>query len=152
MKLLPLLLDKYVEEIFISPTSERISIDHFLYGRMVTNILISEKEKENILFRTAMENNLELNQLKPSIRGDIQVKNLFSLRITGDIKPFSYDGTIINIRKLNQRNYTLKTLIELNSLDSLTAAFLKTMILNGVNITIIGTVIIINSIHQEDDI
>ena len=138
-KILPLLLDQNVEEIFISPNTENISIDHYVYGRLTTNFLISEKEKENLLYRTAMENNLELNQLKPSLKGDLQVSGVFSLRITGDIRPFSYDGTIINIRKLNQRQFTLETLIKLNSIDSISSAFLKTLIFNGVNITIIGS-------------
>lgn len=139
VKILPFLLDKNIEEIFISPNTETITIDHFIYGRITTNILISNKEKENILYRTAMENNLELNQLNPSIKGDLQVKGLFSLRITGDIQPFSYDGTILNIRKLNQREFSLETLIKLNSIDPLTSAFLKTMIISGVNITIVGS-------------
>ena len=138
-KILPLLLDQNVEEIFISPNTENISIDHYVYGRLTTNFLISEKEKENLLYRTALENSLELNQLKPSLKGDLQVSGVFSLRITGDIKPFSYDGTIINIRKLNQRQFNLETLIKLNSIDSVSSAFLKTLISNGVNITIIGS-------------
>ena len=138
-KILPLLLDNYVEEIFISPNTQVIQIDHFLYGRMKTNILISEKEKENILFRTAMENNLELNQLNPSIKGDLQVLGLFSLRLTGDISPFSYDGTILNIRKINQHKFTLKYLRGLKTLDSQTCAFLRTLITNASNITIIGS-------------
>lgn len=138
-KILPLLLDKYVEEIFLSPTSQQITIDHFIFGRLRTNILISEKEKENILFRTAMENNLELNQINPSIKGDLQVAGLFSLRITGDINPFSYDGTIVNIRKLNQRTFTLDVLASLGTLDDKTSLFLKTLMKNGVNITIIGS-------------
>ena len=139
IKILPLLLDKYVEEIFISPNTEIINIDHNVFGRMQTSILISEKEKENILYRTAMENNLELNQLKPSIKGDLQVKDLFSLRITGDIPPFSYDGIILNIRKLNQVDYTLEKLITLGSLDAITSALLSTFISMGINITIIGS-------------
>ncbi len=139
IKLLPLLLDKDIEEIFISPNTEVISIDHFKHGRINTNILISIKEKENILYRTAMENNLEINQMKPSIKGDLQVKDLFSLRITGDIQPFSYDGTILNIRKLNQKNFTLHTLVKSKSIDRMTSAFIKTMIVNGVNITIVGS-------------
>ena len=118
IKILPLLLDQNVEEIFISPNSENITLDHFQFGRMTTNILISPKEKDNILYRIAMENNLELNQLKPSIKGDLQVNKLFSVRVTGDIKPFSYDGTIINIRKLNQREFDLKLLIKLHSINA----------------------------------
>ena len=139
IKILPLLLDRYVEEIFISPNTKIVTVDHNVFGRMRTNILISEKEKENILYRTAMENNLELNQLKPSIKGDLQVEGLFSLRITGDIPPFSYDGIILNIRKLNQVVFTLEKLITLHSLDPLTGALLSTFMSMGINITIIGS-------------
>lgn len=139
IKILPLLLDQNVEEIFISPNSENITLDHFQFGRMTTNILISPKEKDNILYRIAMENNLELNQLKPSIKGDLQVNKLFSVRVTGDIKPFSYDGTIINIRKLNQREFDLKLLIKLHSINAISSAFMKTIISNGINFTIIGS-------------
>ncbi len=139
IKLLPLLFDQNIEEIFISPNSEVVTIDHFQYGRMATNILISSKEKDNFLYRTAMENNLEINQLQPSIKGDIQIKNLCSLRITGDITPFSYDGTILNIRKLHQREFNLITLIKLHSIDAITCAYIKTIISLGVNFTIIGS-------------
>lgn len=138
-KIFPLLLDVNVEEIFISPNTEKIVIDHYLFGRLTTSILISEREKENLLYRTAMENNIELSQLKPSIKGDLQVPGIFSLRLTGDTKPFSYDGVHINIRKLNQREFSLETLIKLNSIDPESSAFLKTIIANGINITIIGS-------------
>lgn len=137
-KLLPLLLDMYIEEIFTTSSRGNLVIDHHLYGRLRTNIYLSQIEIMNILFKTSHENNSELNLLNPSIRGDLHVKNLITLRVTGDIPPYSMNSALLNIRKLHNIKFSLIKLIELKLMDKKIASFLKTLMINGINITIVG--------------
>ncbi|MHA2363142.1 MAG: ATPase, T2SS/T4P/T4SS family [Candidatus Hodarchaeales archaeon] len=137
-KLIPMLIDPFLEEIYIIPPYGNIIVDHQQYGRMNTELTFSWKESIQFLHRVAIENISELSQLKPSIRGDLRVNGLFLLRVTGDIPPFAQDGPIINIRKLQSKPFSLKFLVKNQTIDLATAAFLKLSVQKGVSVTIVG--------------
>lgn len=137
-KLMPFLVDPALEEIYVNAPSGRVILDHQRWGRLNTQTNLSKEECFNLLHRVAMENMEELNQLQPSVRGDLRVEDLFYVRVTGDIPPYALDGPSLNIRKLRTRPFSMTQLVLNQTLDSTTAAFLIFLVQHGTSVTIVG--------------
>jgi type IV secretory pathway ATPase VirB11/archaellum biosynthesis ATPase len=76
--------------------------------------------------------------IQPSFKGDYFFKPYFSLRMTGDIQPYSFEGATGNIRKLRTEPFLLSDLIKNCTLNKEVAGFIIYLINQFVNITIVG--------------
>ncbi|MHA2105742.1 MAG: ATPase, T2SS/T4P/T4SS family [Candidatus Hodarchaeales archaeon] len=137
-KFAPILLDKNINEIYLLPNNLNIVLDHSVYGRINYFYSSSSSEILNILQKMARENNKDLTMIQPSFKGDYYFKPYFSLRVTGDIQPYSFEGATGNIRKLRTEPFLLCDLIKNNTLNKDVAGFITYLINQFVNITIVG--------------
>jgi type IV secretory pathway ATPase VirB11/archaellum biosynthesis ATPase len=137
-KIAPLLLDEKVNEIYLLPNNSNVILDHNIFGRINYLYSCSSSEVFNIIQRIARENNKDLTMIQPSFKGDLFFKPYFSIRVTGDIQPYSFEGTTGNIRKLRTRPFSLNDLKSNETLNSKIACFISYLLLQMVNLTIIG--------------
>ena len=137
-KIAPLLLDDLINEIYLLPKNRNPIIDHSLHGRISFFYTYSPLEVNYIIKKIARENKKDLTMINPSFKGDFYFKPFFSIRITGDIKPYSFEGPTANIRKLRTIPFLLKDLEENNTITKEVFEFLSYLICIPVNMTIIG--------------
>ncbi|MFW9914189.1 MAG: ATPase, T2SS/T4P/T4SS family [Candidatus Thorarchaeota archaeon] len=135
-RLAPLLLDTYLEEIYLDGDSE-IYLDHSVIGRCSTSLRLSPRELDIFLNRVTLDNDSLLTQTNPSMKADLTTE-WFHLRISADIPPLTLDGPKIIIRKLREKGLTLPDLCANMTLIPEAATFLLFALLNGVDITIVG--------------
>ena len=137
-KIAPLLFDDLIDEIYLLPKNGNPIIDHSLYGRITFFYTYSPLEINYFIKKVARENKKDLTITNPSFKGDLFFKPFFSVRITGDIKPYSFEGPTANIRKLRTNPLLLTDLVENKTITKEVFEFLKYVIRIPTNITIIG--------------
>ena len=138
-KFAPMMLDPNVEEIYLLPKSQKILLDHILFGRMQTPYSCGSTEIENFLRRIARDNIKDLTVTNPSFRGDLTISSYINVRITGDIPPYAVDGASANIRKLRSYPFTFVDLIKDKVISTTATAFIEYIASQGANITIVGS-------------
>ncbi|MFX0211632.1 MAG: ATPase, T2SS/T4P/T4SS family [Candidatus Hodarchaeota archaeon] len=136
-KILPFLLDEYIEEIYLDNLRTPIYVDHAHWGRCRTNIYLSKEDIHRLITRARIEGNAPLNRANPSLKTDL-VSQDFIARVSIDIAPLAIDGIHLDIRKLSKRPRTLQSLIQNQTLPPLAAAYLIFLLLHRCNIAIIG--------------
>jgi len=136
-KIFPLLIDKYIEEIYLDNSFSNIYIDHQIVGRCNTNILLNDIEIESIKTFLRVSSNKRLDFSNPSLKFTLMNK-FFNCRFTIDIKPLNLFDISLDIRKMNKKIFTLPELIYRNMLSSEIAAFLYYCLINKINITVTG--------------
>jgi len=136
-KLMPLFLDESVNEIYMDQRNAELYLDHQIFGRCNTSILLSSDEINALITRVKLEHPVSITYNKPSLKVEVQTNN-FHLRISIDFPPLSPRGPSFNIRKLKNNPLTLSDLIELGSLPSIIGAYLVEAVICRKNITIIG--------------
>ncbi|MHA1112724.1 MAG: ATPase, T2SS/T4P/T4SS family, partial [Promethearchaeota archaeon] len=136
-RLCPLLLDEQIDEIYLDSGDKPLYIDHKKFGRCLSNIHLTEKEIQAFVHRVAIENDFILNRENPTIKGDF-VSELFHTRVTIDLPPLLLDDIHIDIRKFHSKKFQISDLINLGSITSTQAMFLKDLTQNLVSISIIG--------------
>ncbi|HID72088.1 MAG TPA: CpaF family protein, partial [Thermoplasmata archaeon] len=123
-KLKPLLADDNLEEVmYIGPT-KCVMIYHRKHGMCNTNIFMSDEEAIQILRRIAKFVGKEINKEHPLLDGRLPDGS----RVNGTVKPASPDGASITIRKFRKDPLTIVDLINYETIDYHTAAFLWTAI------------------------
>jgi type IV secretory pathway ATPase VirB11/archaellum biosynthesis ATPase len=136
-RLMPLLIDDCVQEIYLDKPNTPLYLDHQEFGRCITNIILSEEELEQFKTRLCLEKDVVLNILNPSLKVELKT-NSFHIRAAIDIPPLASDGMSMNIRKLRNKIWTLPELIHKNMLSIEAAAYLLFILKRRYNITIIG--------------
>ncbi|MHA1684941.1 MAG: ATPase, T2SS/T4P/T4SS family [Candidatus Heimdallarchaeaceae archaeon] len=136
-KLIPFFIDPNVNEIYMDQINSPIYIDHQIYGRCNTNIILSEEELSAFITRLKLEHSIIISPRNPSFKVEF-ITNLFHLRVSMDFPPLSPKGPNFNIRKLKKDPLTITDLIQLNTLPIFAAAYLIIAVHNRKNITIIG--------------
>ncbi len=136
-ELTPLLMDRWVNEIYLDNPKTPIYIDHLKWGRCKTKTYLTRREIEKIVTRIRIENDLVLKYTNPSIKGELVTKN-FHARVTIDAPPLAIDGFHIDIRKLRKKPYTLPELIANKTVTLEAAAYIYYCLINRCNITVIG--------------
>jgi archaeal flagellar protein FlaI len=138
-KIFPLLLDPFIEEIFLDSLDNYIYINHQKFGRCNTLIGLNKNDIEAIKTHLRLESKRRLDENLPSL---IYVMNndFFHCRFSIDISPSHWKDVAIDIRKMNKNIFTMFDLINLNTLNLEMACFLVICILMRVNITIAGEV------------
>lgn len=137
LKIFPLLIDDYLEEIFLDSPNDEIYIDHQKYGRCRTHIKLSNKEIERIKTLLRLYSGQRLDYENPSLKFVIK-NNYFYCRFAIDTAPMHVNDFALDIRKLNKNILTIPDLIKNNTLNPLIAAFLYFVILRRGNLTITG--------------
>ncbi|MHA1190719.1 MAG: ATPase, T2SS/T4P/T4SS family [Promethearchaeota archaeon] len=127
LKLFPLLIDDFVEEIFLDSPEETIYLNHQKYGRCRTNIIFNRGETERLKTFLRVYSGKRLDYSNPSIKFVIKNK-FFYCRFAIDVSPIQLNKDVMTIQDL-LKNETLSVEI---------AAFLYFNILRRINITVTG--------------
>ena len=135
--LFPLLIDDYIEEIFLDSPDDFIYLNHQTYGRCKTSIKFNTKEIERIKTFLRLYSGQRLDFLNPSIKHVIKNK-YFYCRFAIDIAPVNFNNFALDIRKLNKNILTIQDLLKNHTLNPLMASFLYFCILRRINITTTG--------------
>ncbi|MEM0232697.1 MAG: ATPase, T2SS/T4P/T4SS family [Candidatus Nezhaarchaeales archaeon] len=136
-KLMPFLLDRNVDEIYLDKPGTRVYLDHVEVGRCVSNIVLTNEDVKCFINHVLLESKLPLSHLNPSLKWNLRI-NDYIVRASVDIPPLSCEGPSLDLRKIKHRNYTIIDLIRDNVLSLEEAAFLILHILNRRNIIICG--------------
>ena len=136
-KLFPLLLDDFIEEIFLDSPEEYIYLHHARFKKCVTRIYLTEEEIQSICRRMRLETNKNLNEIYPNLK--CIIKNpYFYARFCVDTKPLNPRGFSLDIRRLNKRIYDIIDLMDEKTLNIEMASFLIFCTHLRFNITITG--------------
>ncbi|UYP46429.1 hypothetical protein NEF87_002714 [Candidatus Lokiarchaeum ossiferum] len=138
-KLFPLLVDPFIEEIFLDSAEAFIYLNHQKFGRCITKLCINEIEIEALKTHLRFESEKRLDEKSPSLIHSINNK-YFHCRFSIDIFPSHWKNFSFDIRKMNKNIYSIIDLISLNTLSVRMASFLIFCIINRINITIAGEV------------
>jgi len=136
-KIFPLLLDDYIEEIFLDNPYDFIYINHLKYGRCRTRIRLNISEIDRFKTFVRLYSGKRLDYSHPSIKHVIK-NQFFYCRFSIDIDPINLNGFAVDIRKLNKKIFTIQDLLKNETLSPLMAAFLFFLIINRINITVTG--------------
>lgn len=136
-KIFPLLIDDYIEEIFLDSPNDKIYINHQKFGRCRTDIKFELKEIERLKTFLRIYSGKRLDYSNPSIK--VVIKNkYFYCRFAIDVEPIQLNNFALDIRKLNKNILTVQDLLKNGTLDPALAAFLYLSLIRRVNITVTG--------------
>lgn len=135
--LMPIVLDDFVEEIYLDHPGARIYFDHQKYGRCVTNITFQKHEVPRIITLIRVESNFHLDRSNPSLKMNLQIHDA-SLRFSVSIPPLSPDGLHLEIRRARNQPFSVSDLIENGTMTPEIAAILLFAVSCRFNITITG--------------
>jgi type IV secretory pathway ATPase VirB11/archaellum biosynthesis ATPase len=136
-KLMPFLLDKHVDEVYLDRPGTKVYVDHEEFGRCVSNITLRDGDVQRFINHVLLESKLPLNYLNPSLKWNLRIGN-FIVRTSIDIPPLSHEGPSLDLRKIKHKVYTITGLFLNNVLSQEEAAFLVLHVINRRNIIICG--------------
>ncbi|TFG08750.1 MAG: hypothetical protein EU539_01495 [Promethearchaeota archaeon] len=136
-KIFPLLIDDFIEEIFLDSPFDYVYINHQKYGRCRTELKFNSSEIERIKTFLRLYSGQRLDYLNPSIKHVIK-NPYFYCRFAIDVSPLNYHEFSLDIRKLNKNILNIQDLLKNHTLSPDMAAFLYFCILRRVNITTTG--------------
>ena len=136
-RIFPIMLDEMTEEVYMDGPNCSLYFDHQKMGRCVTSSIFDETEVPRIVTFLRSESNLHLDRSNPSLKMEL---NLFGsiLRVSASVPPLSSDGLSMEIRRARKQPFTIKHLIENNTITREAAAILLLAITSRLNITITG--------------
>ncbi len=136
-KIFPLLIDDFIEEIFLDSPNDKIYINHQKFGRCRTDIKFTLKEIERLKTFLRIYSGKRLDYSNPSIK--VVIKNkYFYCRFAIDVGPIQLNTFALDIRKLNKNILTVQDLLKNGTLNPAIAAFLYLSLIRRVNITVTG--------------
>jgi len=97
-KIFPLMCDGMVNEIYIDGPGKKVYIDHALFGRLETNIEVTTRDIESLIFFIKIYGDSLLFGINPSQKIDLSIGNQ-KLRIS--IDSYRYGTASVVIRKLS---------------------------------------------------
>jgi len=136
-KLFPLLIDDFIEEIFLDSPKDEIYLNHQMHGRCRTEMSFNSKEIERIKTLVRLYSGQRLDFMNPIIKFVIKNK-FFYCRFSIDVEPIQINNFALDIRKLNKNILTIQDLLKNGTLDPLIASFLYFNIIRRKNITVTG--------------
>ncbi|MFX1241674.1 MAG: ATPase, T2SS/T4P/T4SS family [Promethearchaeota archaeon] len=136
-KLFPLLIDDFIEEIFLDSPKDEIYINHQIYGRCRTEIRFTLKELDRIKALIRLYSGKRLDFKNPIIKFVIKNK-YFYCRFSIDVEPIQISNFALDIRKLNKNIFTIQDLLKNGTVDPIITAFLYFNVLHRKNITVTG--------------
>ena len=136
-RIFPLLLDEMTEEVYMDGPNSQIYFDHQKMGRCVTSSTFDGAEVPRIVTFLRAESNLHLDRSNPSLKMELELFGLV-LRVSASVPPLSSDGLSLEIRRARKQPFTIRNLIENNTITQEAAAILLLAIASRLNITITG--------------
>lgn len=136
-KLFPLLIDDFLEEIFLDSPNDRIYLNHQKHGRCRTEIKFDSKDIERIKTLIRLYSSQRLDYSNPSIQHVIK-NEFFYCRFAIDVEPININNFSLDIRKLNKNILTIQDLLKNKTLSPLMAAFIFFNLIRRKNITVTG--------------
>jgi len=136
-KIFPLLIDDYIEEIFLDNLVDPIYINHQKHHRCRTEIQLNLQELDRFKTFLRLYSGKRLDFSSPSIKYVIKNKYFFC-RFSIDIEPVQINSCSFDIRKLNRNILTIQDLLKNQTLSPKIAAFLYFLVLRRINITTAG--------------
>ncbi|MFX1452392.1 MAG: ATPase, T2SS/T4P/T4SS family [Promethearchaeota archaeon] len=136
-KIIPLLLDEFVEEIFLDNPKSNLYIDHSKYGRCFTPLTFNSNDIENFKTRIRLENNSLMDEQHPFLKTDL-ITDFFNVRVACNISPLAADEFNFSIRKLRKNVFSIIELIKLNTISIEASAYLCFLLFHKRNILVIG--------------
>ncbi|MHA1525576.1 MAG: ATPase, T2SS/T4P/T4SS family, partial [Promethearchaeota archaeon] len=136
-KLFPLLIDDFLEEIFLDSPHDRIYLNHQKYGRCRTEIKFDSNDIERIKTLIRLYSGQRLDYSNPSIKHVLK-NEFFYCRFAIDIEPINVNHFSLDIRKLNKNILTIQDLLKNKTLSPLMAAFIFFNLIRKKNFTVTG--------------
>ncbi len=136
-KIFPLLIDDFIEEIFLDGPDGAIYLNHQRFGRCRSSILFNRDDIERIITLLRLYSGQKLDYSTPTLKCVIKNKYFYS-RFSIDIKPINVADYSLDIRKLDKNILNVQDLLKFNTLSPDIASFLYFCILLRVNITVTG--------------
>jgi len=136
-KLFPLLIDDFLEEIFLDSPHDRIYLNHQKYGRCRTEIKFDSNDIERIKTLIRLYSSQRLDYSNPSIKHVLK-NEFFYCRFAIDIEPINVNHFSLDIRKLNKNILTIQDLLKNKTLSPLMAAFIFFNLIRKKNFTVTG--------------
>ncbi|MFW9988863.1 MAG: ATPase, T2SS/T4P/T4SS family [Candidatus Odinarchaeota archaeon] len=135
--LFPLLIDDFIEEIFLDSPDDEIYLNHQTYGRCRTEISFDLKEIERLKTLMRLYSGQRLDFMNPIIKFVIKNK-FFYCRFSIDVEPIQINNFALDIRKLNKNILTIQDLLKNRTVDPLIMSFLYFNIIRRKNFTVTG--------------
>ncbi|MHA1489821.1 MAG: ATPase, T2SS/T4P/T4SS family [Promethearchaeota archaeon] len=136
-ELFPLLIDDYIEEIFLDSPYDEIYINHQKFGRCRTKISFNFKKIERLKSLLRLYSGKRLDYMSPSLK--LVIKNkFFYCRFAVDVDPIHLNNFALDIRKLNKSIFTIQDLLKNATLNTLMASYLFFILIRRFNITVTG--------------
>ncbi len=121
-KLLPLLIDNEIEEIFLDTPDSLVYLHHARYHWCKTRVSLQSNDIERIIARLRFETNKNVGALNPTIKSVIKTP-FFQARFNVDVDPLNPECFSLDIRRLNKKIFDIVELIKLNTINLDIAAF-----------------------------
>ncbi len=135
--LIPILLDEFTEEVYFDGPDTAVYFDHQKFGRCITSITYSTEEVPRIITFIRAESNLHLDRGNPSLKMELNLLGIV-LRLSASVPPLSTEALYLEIRRARREPFSIKSLIENNTITQEAAAILILAIVSRLNITITG--------------
>ncbi len=136
-RIFPILLDEMTEEVYLDGPNTLIYFDHQTMGRCITSSTFDEVEVPRIVTFLRSESNLHLDRSNPSLKMELILLGSV-LRLSASVPPLSADGLHVEIRRARKQPFTIRNLIENNTITQEAAAILLLAVASRLNITITG--------------
>jgi flagellar protein FlaI len=136
-RVFPLLMDEMTEEVYLDGPNTSIYFDHQKMGRCITSSTFDETEVPRIVTFLRSESNLHLDRSNPSLKMELVLLGSI-LRLSASVPPLSADGLNLEIRRARKQPFTIRNLIENNTITEEAAAILLLAVASRLNITITG--------------
>jgi type IV secretory pathway ATPase VirB11/archaellum biosynthesis ATPase len=135
--LIPILLDELTEEVYFDGPDTEVYFDHQKFGRCMTSITYTMEEIPRIVTFIRAESNLHLDRGNPSLKMELNLIGTV-LRLSASVPPLSTDGLYLEIRRARKEPFSIKKLIENNTVTPEAAALLILAVVSRLNVTITG--------------
>ncbi|MHA1576354.1 MAG: ATPase, T2SS/T4P/T4SS family [Candidatus Thorarchaeota archaeon] len=136
-RIFPILLDEMTEEVYLDRPNTSIYFDHQTMGRCITSSTFDKAEVPRIVTFLRSESNLHLDRSNPSLKMELILLGSV-LRLSASVPPLSADGLHLEIRRPRKQPFTIRNLIENNTITQEAAAILLLAVASRLNITITG--------------
>lgn len=135
--LIPILLDELTEEVYFDGADTAVYFDHQKFGRCITSITYTIEEIPRIITFIRAESNLHLDRGNPSLKMELNLLGIV-LRLSASVPPLSTKALYLEIRRARREPFSIKSLIENNTVTPEAAAILILAVVSRLNITITG--------------
>jgi Flp pilus assembly CpaF family ATPase len=136
-RIFPILLDEMTEEVYLDGPNTSIYFDHQKMGRCITSSTYDDAEVPRIVTFLRSESNLHLDRSNPSLKMELILLGS-ALRLSASVPPLSADGLCLEIRRARKQPFTVRNLIENDTITREAAAILLLAVNSRLNITITG--------------